>query len=387
MPSLQHNQVFTRPMLLLLCTTLAAFAGFYLLLSVVPLYAERAGGGSTGAGLTTAALMLSTVLIQLVMPRLLRLLGYRVALTAGLLLLGLPAFLYGATEGIVPVLLITLARGAGFGILTVAFSALTVELAPPGRRGEAIGLLGVAITLPGIFCHALGLWIAEHVSFGLVFVLGGAAPLFGFGLAQGLRDITTSHQHEKDDAAEFLSGFRRMKLLRICLLFASSTVAFGVVFTFLPLAVSGPTPFSAAMALVLVGLTTTVGRWWAGRYCDRHDPSHLLAPALIIAAFGMIALSYSGWLLLTGGLLFGSGLGLLQSTTLTIIMNRVKKTEYGLGSTLWNVAYDGSIGLGTIAFGVLIPLVGFTVAFYLCSALLVSALFLAYADRTAENLA
>jgi predicted MFS family arabinose efflux permease len=314
-------------------------------------------------------------------------LGYKTALTTGLLLLGLPAFLYSATEIVVSVLLITLARGAGFGILTVAFSALAVELATPERRGEAIGLLGVAITLPGIFCHALGLWIAEHVGFGLVFLLGGAAPLLGFGIAQGLRSIESSHQHDKDDVAGFLSGFRRVKLLRICLLFASSTVAFGVVFTFLPLAVSEPTPFSATIVLVLVGLTTTVGRWWAGRYCDRHDPFHLLAPALIIAAFGMIALSYSGWILLSGGLLFGSGLGLLQSTTLTIIMNRVEKTEYGLGSTLWNVAYDAGIGLGAMTFGVLIPLVGFTVAFYLCSALLVSALFLAYADRTAENLA
>ena len=74
-------------MALLGFATCATFAGFQLLLSVVPLYADRAGGGSTGAGLATAALMLATVLTQIQMPRLLGRLGYRAALAAGLVLL------------------------------------------------------------------------------------------------------------------------------------------------------------------------------------------------------------------------------------------------------------------------------------------------------------
>jgi len=372
-------------MLLLLCITFAAFVGFYLLLSVVPLYTERAGGGSAGAGMATAALMLSTVVVQLRMPQLIRLAGYRVVLVAGLLLLGLPALMYIIAPNVVTVLVITLVRGAGFGILTVTFFALVVELAPSERRGEAIGLLGVAITLPGIFGNALGLWIADQVGFGLVFLLGGSIPLLAFGLAQGLRNVESPHQNEENSVAGFLSGFSRPRLLRICLLFASSTVAFGVVFTFLPLAASRTAPFSAAIALLLVGLMNTLCRWWAGRYCDRHAPIHLLSPALLIAAFGMAALSYPGWVLLAGAVLFGSGLGLLQSTTLTMIMNRVDKAEYGLGSTLWNVAYDTGIGLGAFGLGLLIPVMGFDVVFYLCSALLASALLLVYADRSTER--
>lgn len=372
-------------MLLLLGTTLAAFVGFYLLLSVVPLYTERTGGGSASAGMATAALMLSTVVIQLRMPRFIKLVGYRVVFAAGLLLLGLPAFLYIIAPNVLTVLVITLVRGAGFGILTVTFSALAVELAPAEKRGEAIGLIGVAITLPGIFGNALGLWIADHVSFELVFLLGGATPLLAFGLAQGLRNIESPHQNNEDHVAGFLSGFRRPRLLRICLLFASSTVAFGVVFTFLPLAASGAAPFSAAIALFLVGLMNTLCRWWAGRYCDRHDPVRLLAPALLVASFGMAAMSFPGWALLAGALLFGSGLGLLQSTTLTMIMNRVNEAEYGLGSTLWNVAYDTGTGLGAFGFGFLIPIMGFDSVFYLCSTLIASALLLVYADRSTES--
>jgi hypothetical protein len=69
----------------------AALIGFQLLLSVVPLYADEAGGGSSGAGLTTAVFMLSTVLTQIQMPRILGRYGYRRTLAAGLLFLGVPA--------------------------------------------------------------------------------------------------------------------------------------------------------------------------------------------------------------------------------------------------------------------------------------------------------
>ena len=58
-------------MLLTLFASFFTMAGFYLLLSVVPLYAERAGGGNSGAGLATALFMLSTVLAQVGMPRVL----------------------------------------------------------------------------------------------------------------------------------------------------------------------------------------------------------------------------------------------------------------------------------------------------------------------------
>jgi MFS family permease len=58
--------------------------GFQMLLSVVPLYAAAVGGGTGGAGLATATFMLSTVLTQVAMPKLLGRFGYRRVLVAGL---------------------------------------------------------------------------------------------------------------------------------------------------------------------------------------------------------------------------------------------------------------------------------------------------------------
>jgi len=358
-----------RPMILTLFVSFFTMVGFYLLLSVVPLYAEAAGGGSSGAGLATAVFMLATVLAQVWMPRILARFGYREVLAAGLLLLGLPAFLYAPAGEVPAILAVTLARGAGFGVAIVALAALVTELAPPGRRGEALGLYGVVLTLPTIFCSALGLWLVERLGYGPVFVIGASAPLIAFVAALG---ISSQEGRAERRGVGLLAGLRRGPLLRIFLLFASCTAASGVVVTFLPLSATGS--FSAATALLLLGIASTFFRWWAGRFGDRRDPRLLLAPGLVCAALGMAALSMEGLALLGGALLFGAGFGALQNTSLLLIMQRVPKAEYGLGSTLWNVAFDAGTGAGAFVVGFVVGFAGFSWAFLLCAGLLVAAL-------------
>jgi len=315
--------------------------------------------------------MLSTVLAQTWMPRVLARFGYRAVLATGLLLLGLPAFLYTPLGAVPDILAVTLARGAGFGAVIVALAALVVELAPPERRGEALGLYGVVLTLPTIFCSALGLWLVERFGYGPVFALGALAPLFGFVAALG---IPSPDKQGEGGSAGFFSGLGRGPLLRIFLLFASCTAASGVVVTFLPLSAPGPGLFSAATALLALGLASTLSRWWAGRFGDRRDPRLLLAPGLVCAALGMVALSSEGLVLLGGALLFGAGFGTLQNATLLLTMQRVSKSEYGLGSTLWNVAFDAGTGAGAFVFGFVVGAAGFSWAFGLCAGLLVAAL-------------
>jgi predicted MFS family arabinose efflux permease len=358
-------------MLLVLFASFFAMVGFYLLLSVVPLYAEEAGGGSSGAGLATAVFMFSTVLAQLGMPRVLARFGYRAVLAAGLLLLGLPAYLYLPLGELPAILAVTSVRGAGFGAAIVALAALVTELAPPDRRGEAFGLYGVALALPTVFCGALGLWIVEHSGYALVFLIGASAPLLAFFAAFG---VSSPDNRGEQEGAGLRVLFERRALLRIFLLFSCTTAASGVVVTFLPLSAPGAGLFSAATALLFLGLSATFFRWWAGRFGDRQDPRFLLAPGLLCAALGMAALSLQGPVLLGGALVFGAGFGMLQNTTLLLTMENVPKAEYGLGSTLWNVAFDAGTGAGAFVFGFVVGAAGFSLAFYLCAALLVAAL-------------
>jgi predicted MFS family arabinose efflux permease len=157
-------------------------------------------------------------------------------------------------------------------------------------------------------------------------------------------------------------------------------MAAGVIVTFLPLATPATGLFSAATALLIIGVISTVTRWWAGRYGDRRDARLLLAPGLLACALGTAVLPAGGMVLIFGAAIFGAGFGLLENATLVLMMERVSETEYGLGSTLWNAAFDAGTGVGALVFGFVISAVGFTTAFVLCAALVTAALTLVYFD-------
>lgn len=376
----KRGALISRPVASLTLAMLTSAFGFQLLLSVVPLYAARVGGGTGGAGSATAAFMLTTVLTQVVMPRLLGRFGYRRVLVAGLLFLGLPALIYPLAGNVAGVLAVTLLRGVGFGIVTVGFAALLVELAPPERRGEALGLFGLAMTLPTVFCNPLGLWLVDASGYTAVFLLGGIAPLLAPLAVVGIE--TGSIDRDAVGSAGFLDGLRRGPLLRLFLIFATVTSATGVVVTFLPLTVPRSGLFSAATALLVFGLTSALSRLWAGRFGDRRDPHLLLAPGLVVAAGGMAALPQGGPPTLAGALLLGAGVGLLQNSTLILTMDRVADDERGLGSTLWNVSFDAGTGVGAFSFGFLVGASSLSSAFYVSAIILLAAIGLVFVDRS-----
>lgn len=356
----------------LLFTTFCTAFAFYLLLSVVPLYAVDVGASTTGAGSVTAVFMLTAVLVQLRMPKVLTRVSYRSVLTVGLVLFGPFAVLYLFAEHVLLILAITLVRGAGFGAAIVVFAALVVELVSPEHRGEGLGLYGVAIALPAILGSPLGLWLAERLGYVPTFLIGGTVPLLGVLAVLGM---SRSSRSRVGDSVGFLAGLRRRSILRLFLLFAVSTAVAGAFVTFLPLNTSQKGPFSAATTLLLFWVASASGRWWAGRFGDLHGPRLLIEPGLVTAILGMVALSLSrdGPILLCGGLLLGAGFGILQSTTLMMTMERVADADSALGSTLWNVAFDAGTGLGPLLFGLVVGAAGFSSAWYFFTVLLATA--------------
>src|SRR4029453_11363610 len=134
-----RTRIVNRPLLLVFMASFGAMAGFYLLLSVVPLYAESVGAGGVGAGLATGALMATTVAGELAVPRLLARFGHRAVLSAGLVLLGAPALALPAAATLAAIVAVSAVRGLGFAICLVVGGALVPSLVPPARRGEGLG--------------------------------------------------------------------------------------------------------------------------------------------------------------------------------------------------------------------------------------------------------
>jgi predicted MFS family arabinose efflux permease len=371
-PPVARARIVTPALVRVFVCEFGALTSFYLLLSVVPLYAASIGVAGNAAGLATAALMLSTVSAELVTSRLVARFGYRFVLAGGLLLMGAPALVLPATASVQAIVAVCAVRGLGFGIIVVVGGSLVASLVPSERRGEGLGLYGVVVGIPSVVALPLGLWLVGQVGYAPVFVGAAVAALTGLLAVPGLPGRAPTPQQP----VGLLAAMRVPSLLRPSIVFCATTVAAGVVVTFLPLATRGASANLATVALLVHATAATAMRWWAGRFGDNYGAGSLLLPGLLASAGGLLALVLvaSPVVVLLGMLLFGAGFGVTQNASLALMFDRVSPSGYDAASALWSLAYDGGLGLGAAGFGVLVMWTGYPAAFAVTAVLMLSTL-------------
>ena len=373
------GRIIDGPLALVFLSECCALTSFYLLLSVTSMYAAAVGAGSTGAGLVTGVLLAGTVVAELASSMLMKRYGYRTLLVVGAVLLGVPALALLSARPLAIIVTINLVRGLGFGLSTVVTGALTAVLLPPERRGEGLGLFGIVATVPGVVALPSGVWLAGHYGYPVVVGMTAATalvPLAALPWLPGAADRRkTGPCAGEGQPTGLLDGLRHDGQLRLFLIFAASTVAAGVVVSFLPLA-AGISGNIAAAGLLAQALAATISRWWAGRQGDRHGHVRLLVPGLVIASLGMTVMIWltSPAAVIAGMCLFGTGFGISQNATFVLMIDRMPASGLGAASALWNLAYDAGYGAGPAAFGLFAGHTGYPAAFALTGVLMLAAL-------------
>ena len=384
-----RERLVSGPLAWVFLSSFAALVSFDLMLSVTPMYAAAAGAGSAGAGsagagLVIGVLLLGTVAAELVASMAMKRFRYRTLLIAGAALMGIPALALLSAAPLPVIAAVSVVRGFGFGLCSVVMATLTAMLLPPQRRGEGLGVYGVVDCLPDVVALPAGFWLADRYGYTVVVLLTAAValvPVAAFRWLPRTADPRTADPRTTDPrtteepaGAGLLAGLRQPGEMRLAFIFGATTVAGGVVVSFLPLAAGVPAGI-VAIGLLVQALTATTGRWWAGRHGDRHGPAGLLVPGLAIAAAGMIAMVWLRWpVVLAGMALFGAGFGIIQNATLTLMIDRMPASGLGAANALWNLAYDAGYGAGPVVVGLFVGHTGYPVAFALTGLLMLVAL-------------
>lgn len=353
----------------MLLSSVLGFSGYALLLPVVPLWVAHGGSGAFGAGATTGVLMLITVATQAGTPWLLTRIGHRWVLGLGTALLGAPAPLFALSTELAPVLVLSAVRGVGFGLATVAGSALVAELVPRPQLGRGVAAYGLATGLPQLLLLAAGVALVAQVGFTTVFVAGGVVPLLGALLVPTIRMPAPHVTGHAEPAARVPRAALAGPAVVPVLAMLACSIAQGGVITFLPLAVPGAA-FLVALALFATAAGALAGRLVAGELVDRLGwGGKLLRPGVLLAGVGMvvelvaIGPAGGGVLLVVGAVAVGLGFGLVQNDSLTGLFTAFGSRRNGEASAAWNAAYDGGTGIGAVGLGAVAEPFGFAAAF------------------------
>ncbi|MBM6546091.1 MFS transporter [Janibacter sp. YIM B02568] len=375
----------------LMLVTLVGFTGYAVLLPTAPLWAIRGGADLAGAGLVNGVVLLFTVLTQPVVPGLLRRVGWGPVLAVGVALMGLPSLAHLATDALTPTLVLSAVRGLGFGVLTVTGSAAVAELVDPRRRGAAVGAYGLAIAIPQVALLPVAPWLAEKVSFAVVFGLG-ALPLLGIpgALALGRH----FHQRAASEPAATpsstsavvpagrLSGIA--PLIPPMLLLLGITLPGGAVLTFAPQLVDDPG--LVVLLLVALNATAALARWRIGSFADIKGPGAFVPPLVVLGTLGMAGVALAvHWtapvLLVVSGAVLGIAYGGLQNLTLLLSFAAVERGRYGTASAVWNIGFDLGTALGSVLIGAIAAGADFTVALLVAAGITLATLPLTLVGR------
>ena len=372
--------VFSRDFLLLFLSALAFSSSFQLLLTTLPLYASQMGAREAQIGLIIGLFAASSFVARpLTGWQLDR--GRRVpVLVAGATIFALSAVGYAAVSSVALLLVVRAFHGVGMATYNTAGQTLVAELAPPSRRGEAMGAFGAANTIAAAMAPVAGM---------AILLASGYHPLFAvsFYLAAGAVVLSALVREPK----RIRSGQKPHLFNRSALGPGVSTLAlmftYGAVASFVPLhalrqGMENPgfyfTVYSAAMVLAQAV---------CGPISDRLGRMAVIVPGLALTAVGTAANAFlGGWWLLGAAVLFGLGSGGTQPALFALATDNAKETERGSAMATVGMFLEVGISGGAIVAGLLAEQVGLEMAFVCVAASPLLGLLFAAASRLSPRL-
>jgi predicted MFS family arabinose efflux permease len=274
-------------------------------------------------------------------------------------------------------------RGIGFAVLTVLGATLAAQVAPAERRGEAIGIYGLAIAVPNMVAVPAGVALVLDGHVGWLAWLA-ASPLLGLLLVPTLVRAMPPAEVRGAAGADRLAA--RAALAPSVVLFVV-TLAGGGLVTFLP--IERPDGALATAALLLFGLTGALTRWRAGLLADRLGSRRLLPGALCLGAVGLTGVAAGlvagdAWVL-AGAAVFGAGFGAVQNLTLLTAFARAGEGGATAASAMWNASFDAGTAMGALALGIVAVWIGLPWTYVLVGVALAAFLPLAVAATRAPR--
>jgi predicted MFS family arabinose efflux permease len=332
------------------------FGSVGLTIGSIPLWSLSHGVSREYVGLLTTAMFASTVVGQALVPLLMRLIGPGKSLAVAMLALGAPSLLYPLVSGFAEIALLSVVRGAGFAILTVAGLSVVAAAATENRRGANLSVYGLAGALPNLFATPAGVLLAQAGLFGWVCIAASGTLLAlpaALKIDRVLPKTPRASRGDTASAAVLRSAVAVLPAAGIVLVVA---MAIGGLTTFLPIARRAGVLVAAA--LFAMSVSAILAKWLTGPLSDRARPRLLAATALATTTVGMGAiwialLAHLDVVLLAGLAIFGAGYGVLTNVTLVAALRRSGLDQGIVAIAVWNIALDVGQALGAATTGLL----------------------------------
>lgn len=360
---MNRPKLWTKDFLIVSFTNFFLYFTFFLLIATISIFAmEHFKATPSEAGLASGIFVIGTLFARLFAGRSIDQIGRKKMLFIGFISLLITSLLYFFIKDLLFLYVIRFLHGAALGIASTATGTIVASIIPNERRGEGIGYYALSTTLAAAIGPFLGMFINQHASFNVNFMLCTALIVVSFVTSLFLYVPEVKYSKEQLLKGFKLSHFFELKAIPISIISIFIGLGYSGVLSFL-------TSYSiqihlvdvASFFFVFYAAAILVSRPFTGRWFDTKGENFVMYPSFLLFALGLFMISQvqQGFFLLLAGVLIGIGYGTFTSSTQAISIKVSPKNRIALATSTYFIFADVGIGIGPFLLGFLIPIIDY----------------------------
>lgn len=370
----KNISIFKGNFVLVFFASLLMFTAFYILLPTLPVFLTRELKIEEGqTGLILATYTLAALLIRPFTGFMIDRHGRKFFYITSLLLFSILFASYPLAGVFTLILFVRFAHGLVWGVATTTGSTIIVDIVPAARRGEGIGLYGLAMTIPMALGPFTGLQLTQNNNYTLMFLFAGALAFSGFLLTLLIKypsvPLTGHIPFSWRNLLESSSLPVTFNLLLI-------NISYGGLVSFISLYAIKTGIGNTGLFFLIFAAGITLARLYMGKIFDRHGPKALSVAGILLLVAGHVILGLiintTGFMV--AGFLLGLGSGVVFPAFQAMVNNLVPPQRRGAANSTLFSGLDLGIGLGMLITGFLAHSIGLPRTYLIYGALNVLAL-------------
>ena len=360
------RKILTRDFILAFFAQFALTSVFYLLIPTLPIYLSRLGSTEVEIGVLVGIFFLSSVVLRLFVGRALLKIPEKTFMIIGALLFALTSIGYLFTPPFWPFLIVRIFQGIAFAFFHTAIYTLIANISLEGHRGQSLSYFTLAMTTAGALAPSIGMFLINHFSFTLLFLVCLGLSLCSLFITNKLggRQVAPSQDSFVGD-----SFFLNRKALPPSIVSSISLFIWGALTAFFPLyainhGVTNPGFFFTTVAIMLL-----LARSLGGKIIDLYSREKVILPCLTAYIISMALLAFSETLpmFLLVAVIWGIGNAFLFPSLVACALDRVGSSPGPVMGTFTAIT-DLGISLGSVVMGIIVHATSYPIMF-LCLAL------------------
>ena len=343
------NQLLTKEFTLLTLSSFLFFSSFNMIIPELPEYLTSIGGAEY-KGYIISLFTLTAAISRPFSGKLTDTIGRVPIMIFGASVAFIIGIAYPFFTTVTGFLFLRLIHGFSTGFKPTGTSSYVADIIPENRRGEAMGILGIASSLGMALGPTLGSKIYNLFGYDILFYISGGIALFSVIILYNMKETLPVEKRKKlslDLLKIKLDDFYEPLVIAPAIMFLLSTFSFGIILTITP-DLSNYIGVDKGVYFLIFVLSSISIRFIAGKSSDLHGRIPIIIISMILLTISMIILvvSQTEIAFYSSAIIFGLSLGTSSPTIFAWTADLANPEKIGRAFATIYIALEVGIGLG-----------------------------------------